>query len=86
MPEPVKRFLGVAMTRWRLLLFFLLARAAEPGSIRQGVVMLGALVGMRIAPERADAIGWIGMGLAVTVGILTREDRPPPPPPPEGQG
>lgn len=84
MPEQVRRFLGVTVERWRWLLKFLLARAAEPGSVRQMVVMGCALVGLRIAPERAEAIGWAAMAVAVVIGILTREEHPPPPPP-EGQ-
>ncbi len=87
MPQAMRRFLGIAVARWRALGIFLLARMSEPGTIRQGVVACAALIGVRIAPERADAIGWIGLALAIAIGILTREDRsdPPPPPPPEGQ-
>ena len=85
MPEPVKRFLGIAASRWRMLWMFVLTRASQPGSIRQMVLMSGTLVGIRIAPEQAEAIGWIGLAAAVAIGILTDEDKPPPDAPPEGQ-
>ncbi len=85
MPEPVKRFLGIASARWRMLWMFVLARASQPGSIRQMVLMGGTLFGVRVAPDQAEAIGWIGLGLAVAIGILT-DENPPPRDPPEGQG
>jgi hypothetical protein len=83
MPEPVRRFLGVAVERWHLVLRFLLDRAREPGSIRQVTIAFCALIGVQMAPDRVEAIGWIGLGLAVLVGILTTENPAPPPAPPE---
>jgi hypothetical protein len=57
---------------------FLLERAQEPGSIRQVAVVIATLAGRQIAPDMADAIGWVGFAAAVLVGILTRENPPPP--------
>jgi hypothetical protein len=72
-PETVKRFLGITRAQWIVLVTFILARAGEPGTIRMAILAVGATVGVRIAPERAEAIGWVGMGLAIAIGILTRE-------------
>ena len=77
MPESVRRFLGIALSRWKALGIFLLARAQEPGTVRHGALPLCTPIGVRLPPEHFEAIGWAGFGLAVMIGILTREDRPP---------
>lgn len=85
MPEPVRRFLGIARAKWLALAFFILARAREPGTIRQVLVALSTLFGVRIAPEMAETIAWLGLAAAVAIGVLTDEHRGDGPPPPEGQ-
>ena len=66
----------VPRSRWKALALFLVARAAEKGTIRQGLNTAATLFGMALAPELADRIVMLGSGAAFVISFLTREDTP----------
>lgn len=49
---------------------YLIARAKEPSSWR-GLILLLTAIGVPVAPEMANAIVTIGLGVAGLVGVAT---------------
>ena len=49
---------------------YILARAKEPSSWR-GLILLLTAIGVPVAPEMANAIVTIGLGVAGLVGVAT---------------
>ena len=59
-----------SVTKELIMKDYILARVKEPSSWR-GLILLLTAIGVPVAPEMADAIVTIGLGIAGLVGVAT---------------